>query len=91
MTTTEQKIEEILERNRRVESDKAWETSWSRRLMITAFTYLIAFAFMQVADLKEPALSACIPAGGYFFSTLSIPFLKQFWVEKIHQREKTSS
>ena len=91
MTTTEQKITEILERNRRVESDKAWETSWSRRLAITVFTYFVALIFMQVAGLKTPVLSAFIPAGGYFLSTLSIPFLKQFWIERIHQREETSS
>jgi hypothetical protein len=35
-------IDEIKERNRRVELDKAWETSVTRRVAIMTLTYLVA-------------------------------------------------
>ena len=35
-------IEQIKERNRRVETDKAWETSLFRVITITIITYIIA-------------------------------------------------
>ena len=36
----QKEIELIKERNRRVETDKSWETSWFRRMIIMIFTYL---------------------------------------------------
>ena len=33
-------LEDIRERNERVESDKAWETSRTRKFIIALFTYL---------------------------------------------------
>ena len=38
----EKEIVAIKDRNRKVEIDKAWETSWTRRLCIATATYLIA-------------------------------------------------
>lgn len=35
----EREIEIIKERNRRVESDKLWETSYTRRFLLMLFTY----------------------------------------------------
>ena len=36
----EQEIEQIKERNKRVELDKAWETSWTRRIWKSSKKYL---------------------------------------------------
>ena len=35
----EKEIKEIKERNKRVETDKAWETSWTRKICIALLTY----------------------------------------------------
>lgn len=37
----EQEIEKIKERNKRVELDKIWETSWTRRICICILTYIV--------------------------------------------------
>ncbi len=37
----EEEVNKIKERNRRVETEKMWETSWTRRIIISTFTYLM--------------------------------------------------
>ncbi|MDD5103453.1 MAG: hypothetical protein PHX93_03565 [Candidatus Peribacteraceae bacterium] len=73
-------IAAILERNRRVETDKAWEVSWTRRLFITALTYGIAVLFLRLIDNPSFWLNAAVPALGYCLSTLSLPWIKQWWM-----------
>ncbi len=36
--TLEQRVQELEARNKRVEADKAWETSWARRVAIAVLT-----------------------------------------------------
>ena len=36
----EKEIKQIKDRNKRVELDKSWETSWTRKLTIMILTYL---------------------------------------------------
>ena len=38
-------IEKIKERNHKVELDKAWETSWTRRLCICFLTYIVVVLY----------------------------------------------
>jgi hypothetical protein len=40
MKTIEQRLAAIEERNQRVELDKKWETSWVRRISMSAFCCL---------------------------------------------------
>jgi preprotein translocase subunit SecF len=75
-------IEKIKERNARVEADKAWETSFSRKVLIAVLTYIVIVLFFLVADLQRPFVSAIIPTIGFILSTLSIPFFKKIWVER---------
>ena len=75
-------IEQIKERNRRVEADKAWETSTYRVISITVITYIIATAVMWGIDVERPWLGALIPTIGYYLSTQSLPFLKKRWIER---------
>lgn len=77
-------IEAILERNKRVEEDKAWETSKTRRAMIAVLTYLVASFYMMSLGVSQPFLNALIPTGGYLFSTLSLPMVKRVWMEKLY-------
>ncbi|MDP3974806.1 MAG: hypothetical protein Q8P88_00770 [Candidatus Jorgensenbacteria bacterium] len=75
----EQEIGSIKERNRRVETDKAWETSWTRRIFIALVTYVIAGIWLVLINDGYPWLKAFVPTVGYMLSTLSILFVKKWW------------
>ncbi len=81
---TEQTIGEILKRNARVEREKAWEVSWTRRLMITALTYATASVFLWSIGSPTPLLQSLVPTGGYLLSTLSIPWVKRWWMRSMN-------
>jgi len=74
-------IQEIKERNTRVEKDKAWETSLSRKILITILTYIVVVLFFYFAELPSPFLNAIVPTLGFVLSTASIPFFKKIWVK----------
>lgn len=78
----ENELNEIKERNKKVEADKAWEISGLRRGIIVGFTYFIAVVFMASVNIEKPFTNALIPTGGYFLSTLTLKPLKRWWTEK---------
>ena len=41
-------IEEIKKRNKRVELDKAWETSWTRKICICILTYIVVVVYSYI-------------------------------------------
>ena len=82
MDNLEQKIQQIEERNKKVEADKAWETSWTRRLLLTAFTYLAIGVYLWAIEISQPWLNAIVPAGAFMLSTLTMPFFKKLWLRK---------
>ena len=43
----EKEIEQIKERNKRVELDKKWETSWTRKICIMILTYIVVIEESQ--------------------------------------------
>ena len=45
MKELEKEIELIKMRNKRVEADKAWETSWTRKICIAVLTYLVVVCY----------------------------------------------
>ncbi len=75
----EKEIEIIKSRNRRVEIDKAWEVSWTRRFFIATSTYIVAGVWLVVIQDTNPWLKALVPSVGYLLSTLSIPVVKTWW------------
>jgi hypothetical protein len=77
----EQRIEIIEERNKRVELDKAWETSGVRRIAIAILTYIVVLVFFIVAEIKTPFINALVPTLGFLLSTLSLSFLKNYWIQ----------
>ena len=77
----EQEVEEIKQRNLRVEADKAWEVSWTRRLFISISTYIIAGIWLVAINDSFPWLKAFVPAIGYFISVQSLPFIKKWWIK----------
>lgn len=80
MSDVEQRLAVIEERNRRVETDKAWEVSLIRRLTIAALTYCTALVFLWLIGIEHFAWSGLVPTGGYILSTLSLPWIKKRWL-----------
>lgn len=78
---TELEIQNLKERNKRVELDKAWERSWTRRLTIMVLTFIVASIWLLVIKESHVLLKAMVPTLGYLLSTLSIPQIKKIWVE----------
>lgn len=78
----EKDIDGIKERNRRVEADKAWETSGIRRAFIGVFTYVLVVILMMMLDVERPLFSAIIPSAAYLISTFSLGALKSWWLKR---------
>ena len=89
LESLQQELNQIKERNQKVEADKAWETSWTRRLLILALTYGVIVVFFFVTKLPNPFLSAVVPAVAFVLSTLTVPVFKKYWVEKSYKRPKS--
>lgn len=83
----EQEIATIKERNTRVESDKAWETSVSRKIIIAVLTYIVIVIFFFVAKLPDPFINAIVPTTGFVLSTLSIPVFKQLRIKHFFEKK----
>ena len=75
------RIEKIEQRNRKVEIDKAWENSLSRKILIVLFTYISIGLYMWVIGVSKPLLNAVIPSLGFTLSTLTLPFFKKLWIK----------
>ena len=78
----QQELQSIKERNDRVELDKKWETSVTRRVLIAGVTYVVAVLFMHRMGLNQPLVNALVPTGGYLLSTTSLPFVKKIWMRR---------
>lgn len=81
----EQEVNKIKERNKKVEADKNWETSWARKIIISLFTYLVIALFFLFAGILNPFVNAIVPALAFILSTASLPFLKNFWLKYIYK------
>lgn len=81
-----QEITTLKERNARVEADKAWETSYARKVSIALVTYVVVATFLFVADFPRPFVGALVPVAGFLLSTLSISLLKKLWIRFIYRR-----
>ncbi len=79
-------IEKIKERNIRVETDKSWETSWTRKFVIFVLTYAAITIYFYVVGLPDPIINSFVPALAFVISTLSLPFFKKFWAKFIYKK-----
>ncbi len=82
----EKEIQKIKERNQRVEADKAWETSWSRKIVIAGVTYLAIALFLLITNFEKPWESAIVPTVGFLLANMSIPLFKNLWLRYIYKR-----
>ena len=79
-------VNKIKDRNRRVEADKAWETSFFRRIIITLMTYFVVVLFFWIINVPYDWLNALVPTGGFVFSTLSLPLIKKWWIRNYYHK-----
>ncbi len=77
----EKRIAAIEARNKKVELDKAWETSLLRRTLVAGLTYFVVVIFMLAAGIDRPFLTALIPTIGFLLSTLTVSFIKDRWLK----------
>ena len=80
----EDEIKNIMERNARVELDKKWETSWTRKICICILTYLVVVCYsFLIQRINNIALSSLVPVIGFTLSTLSLKLIRKIWETKI--------
>ena len=76
----EEEIKKIQERNKRVEKDKEWETSWTRRICIMILTYIVVICYSYIIrKYDEIFLSSLVPVIGFTLSTLSLKLVRKIW------------
>lgn len=78
----ENRIEQLEKRNARVEADKGWETSWTRRIAIALLTYVVVVIYLGAIIKIDPWLNALVPVAGFLLSTLTLSYLKSRWVSR---------
>jgi hypothetical protein len=79
----QKEIDEIKARNRRVEADKGWETSWTRKILVLLLTYTVIVIFFLVSGLPDPFINAIVPSMAFLLSQLTIPVVKRWWLKKL--------
>ena len=85
-TELEQRIIKIENRNRLVETNKAWETSFTRRIVLFLLTYLAIGIYLNVIRVNQAWLNAIVPSIGFMLSTLTLPFFKELWQKYIFRK-----
>ncbi len=79
----ETEIEKIKERNKKVEADKAWETSWTRKICICILTYIVVVVYsVLIKNVTNVWLSSLVPVIGFTLSTLSLKIVRNIWEKK---------
>ena len=81
----EKELKQIKERNKKVELDKAWETSFTRKILILVFTYLAIGIYLWAINIPKPWLNAIVPAVAFVLSTWTMPFFKSSWANNIYK------
>ena len=76
----EQEIIKIKERNKKVELDKAWETSFIRRVCICILTYIVVVIYSYlISKITNIWLSSLVPVIGFTLSTVSLKVVRNIW------------
>ena len=52
----EKEIIKIKERNKRVELDKKWETSWTRKICICILTYIVVIIYSNMINKSQKVI-----------------------------------
>lgn len=83
LKTLTERIEKLEARNKRVENDKGWETSWTRKLGIMGLTYIVVVTYLiHVVESQKPLIDGLVPVLGFLLSTLTLSALKSYWISR---------
>jgi len=80
--SVDDRLKIIEARNEQVELNKAWETSWTRRVAIMILTYLVVASYLYFVVHIDPWVNALVPVIGFLLSTLTVSLLKSWWLDK---------
>lgn len=76
----ENEIAKIKERNKKVELDKAWETSGTRKICICILTYIVVVIYSHLINkISNVWLSSFVPVIGFTLSTVSLKLVRNVW------------
>ena len=76
----EKEILKIKERNAKVELDKAWETSLTRKICICVLTYIVVVIYSHLINkISNVWLSSIVPVIGF---TLSLKIVRNLWEKR---------
>lgn len=79
----EKEIDEIKKRNARVELDKSWETSNTRKICICILTYIVVIIYSYIIkNYDNIFLSSLVPVIGFTLSTLSLKYVRKIWEKR---------
>ena len=85
MEELKKELEEIKKRNKRVELDKKWETSITRKICICILTYIVVLIYSNMVNKSNNIfLSSLVPVIGFFLSTLSLRVVRKIWEKKVN-------
>lgn len=76
----EEEINSIKKRNKRVELDKKWETSLTRKVCICVLTYIVVIIYSYlIKKYDNILLTSFVPVIGFSISTLSLKLVRNLW------------
>jgi len=78
----EKRVVSIETRNKRVEKEKAWESSTVRKIAIAVITYLFLASYFGIVLNEDPWKNAIVPTVGFLLSTLSLSLVRKVWERK---------
>ena len=87
ITDLEKRIELIEKRNNKVEMNKAWEISLTRKIIIAVFTYIIIASYLKFVVGIDPWINAIVPTVGFLLSTLTISWFKIIWLKYVFRNK----
>ncbi len=79
MKDLEKRIAAIEKRNKKVELDKKWETSFTRRASIALLTYFVIVCYLVVIGNNKPFVNGLVPVAGFLLSTLALRIVRNLW------------
>ncbi len=82
----QKEIIKIKERNKKVELDKKWETSLTRKICICILTYIVVIIYSYIVrNYDNILLSSLVPVIGFTLSTLSLKLIRNIWEKNINK------
>ena len=80
-TELSRRLAKIEPRNKKVEKEKAWETSTTRKNSIAVIPYFTLAAYFGFVLKVNPWFNAIVPIVGFLLSTLSFSIVKKTWLK----------